>query len=150
MPKVGSAIPATRRSRHGGRTSDVGNAKAGGLILLLVLMMAGCSKDARPPIADSTMVNLLIEFHLADGRIETMDGAPPGLADSILRAYDVDSTTYHDAAAWYARHPDSYSDLYSRVLDKLTAERMEFGNTGASAYLDTVSSASPASSPPSP
>ena len=95
---------------------------------LVVLSLAGlsaCSVIAEPdpPVADSTLINVLIEFHLADARADLGYDLPPALRDSILAAYDLDSTAFEDAMAYYADRPDAYLALYNELLNHLSAER---------------------------
>lgn len=89
-----------------------------------IAVLSACSGASDPqPLADSTMVEVLIELHLANGRIEVTDEPLTVSRDSILRAYGVDRSTYADAVAYYADHPDAYSRVYGEVLDRLSAER---------------------------
>lgn len=73
------------------------------------------------------MVDVLIELHLAVARAEVTQEIPVNIRDSILIAYDIDSTTYARAVAYYAEHPDKYAEIYSRVLDRLNSERIPLG-----------------------
>jgi hypothetical protein len=93
-------------------------------ILYLSLFFIGCSRHDPPPIADSTMTDLLIEFHLVNARYEVSDSQPSHLSDSILARYGVDSATFARAASFYANNPDRYGEVYSRVLDRLNVERL--------------------------
>ncbi len=91
---------------------------------LLMVVGAACAPSPEPgPIDDSTMVNVLVELHLVVGRAEVANDVPPNIRDSILTAYDVDSTTYAHAVTYYAAHPEKYEEIYTRVLDRLNSER---------------------------
>lgn len=94
-------------------------------ILLSIFLLPACSviSDPDPPVADSTLVDVMIEFHLAGARADLGYDLPPALRDSILTAYGLDSTVYASAAAFYAEHPQAYLTLYNQVLDRLSAER---------------------------
>src|SRR5690606_7956146 len=96
----------------------------------------GSARD-RAPIPDSTMTELLIELHLANGRIEVTDQPLPFPRDSILQAYGVDSSTYVDALAYYVQHPERYSRIYGDVIDRLSVERIP---PGPETPLDTLGS----------
>lgn len=87
--------------------------------------LVGCGSETETnTIADSTMVDLLVELHLANARIEITDRPLPVPRDSILRSYGVDSTAFSEAISYYAHNPDEYSRVYGRVLDRLSAERL--------------------------
>lgn len=78
------------------------------------------------------MTDLLVEFHLVDGRADVTERAVPDAREKILRAYGVDSTTYVRALSYYADHPKEYSALYGRVIERLTDERMGTVSNGDS------------------
>ena len=73
------------------------------------------------------MVDVLLELHLAVARAEVTHEVPANIRDSILTAYNIDSTTYAQAVNYYAEHPDKYAEIYSRVLDRLNSERIPLG-----------------------
>ena len=105
-----------------------------GALAALMVMLAGCGGKERAPIADSTMVDLLLEFHLANARSEIIGSYPAHLRDSIFARYGVDSTSYREASKYYAEHPEEYGQVYSRVLDRLNLERLSLpADTGARA-----------------
>lgn len=116
------------------------------LTLSLVLLAACGSPFAEtPPVADSTLVNVLAELHLAEAHEQmrrqgqlapgaptpglarapdsTTAGVPPALRDSILAYYGTTPAELQAALDYYARHPEQYTDLYDRVLDRLNAGR---------------------------
>lgn len=94
-------------------------------LLLLGALAGGCrTGTSGKAVPDSTMVKLLVELHLAHGRVEVTDRPLEFPRDSILRVYGVDSSAYANAIAYYAEHPEEYSSVYGRVLDRLSAERM--------------------------
>lgn len=89
------------------------------------VMLVGCGSETETnTIADSTMVELLVELHLANAGIELTDRPLPMPRDSILRSYGIDSAAYSEAITYYADNPDDYSRIYGRVLDRLSAERL--------------------------
>lgn len=98
------------------------------LVALTAALLGGCVQDDRQSsVADTTLVELLVELHLANGRIEVTDQPLSIERDSIFAAYGVDSASYADAMAYHARNPDEYSRLYGQVLDRLSAERQPLG-----------------------
>ena len=93
-------------------------------MLILASLAGGCRSNASvKAIPDSTMVDLLVELHLANGRIEVTDRPLDFPRDSIFQVYGIDSTAYARMIGYYARHPEEYSEIYGRVLDELSEER---------------------------
>ena len=101
------------------------------LMLVLVLGGAGCSSfsSPEPPIADSTMVAVLAEIHLAQARQRILGDLTVVTRDSILHAYDLDRAQFEEALAFYTAHPEAYVDIYRQALDQLGEERMTQFNT---------------------
>ena len=113
------------------------------LVLALLLFQAACGKpEEASPVPDSTMVDMLIELHLSVARAEVTNSVPANIRDSILTAYEVDSTAYAEAVTYLAEHPDKYAEIYSRVLDKLNSERIPLG-------FAPEAETAPSSAPPS-
>lgn len=99
------------------------------VVLSLVLISSGGCSDQRPepPLDDSTMVEVMIELHLALARTEVTHRVPAGIRDSIFAAYEIDSSAFAETISYYAAEPDEYGRLYGRVLDRLNSERMPLG-----------------------
>jgi len=92
----------------------IGLAVAGGVLI-------GCSRgvDDVPPVADSTMVDVLADLHLSEARNQRYGDLPPAIRDTVLVLYGLDSTRYAAAMRYYAEHPDAYVELYTAVMNKL-------------------------------
>ena len=92
---------------------------------LMGLKLPACSSltGEPPPVPDSTMVEVLIELHLAEARAELYGQLPEGLRDSALAKHGLTQREYERAVDYYTDHPVSYADLYDTVLDRLSAER---------------------------
>ena len=88
----------------------------------LLLLLSACSSFSpeEPPIADSTLVDVLAEMHLAGARVEVGYEVPPGMRDSILVHFGLDSTRFREAMLYYAERPEDYLTLYDHVLDRLS------------------------------
>ena len=95
--------------------------------VFLCLLLVSCSKqdDAGPraPVADSTMIDVLIELHLAEARVEMLHKDQIAVKDSILRHYGLSREAFEANMAFYKAHPDAFHKLYSEALDKLSDER---------------------------
>ncbi len=93
-----------------------------------VLMLGGCSSFSpeEPPVADSTLVRVLTEFHLVAAREQIQnDSTLIDLRDSILQTYSVREAELRAAMAYYDERPGAYESIYSDVLDSLSAYQSE-------------------------
>jgi hypothetical protein len=80
-----------------------------------------------PPLADSTMVEVMIDLHLAVARAEVTQQVPAGIRDSILTTHGADSAAYARTIWHYAQNPEKYEQIYGQVLDRLNSERIPLG-----------------------
>lgn len=101
-------------------------------VLLVVLLFAACSNPIAesPPVSDSTMVEVLVDLHLAQQRYVLDRDVPPSLRDSILVYHGVDTALYAEAIAFYAAHPERYAEIYGDITDRLRAERERLDTLG--------------------
>jgi len=91
------------------------------LALALCVALVGCSSFApeEPPVPDSTLVQVLVEMHLAEARRQVHGPIPPALRDSILMQHGLDNTRLDAAMDFYSARPVAYEALYDIVLDSL-------------------------------
>ena len=102
---------------------------ARGTLVLALLTLSACSAftSNEPPISDSTMVEVLIELHLVSARLQLQYDHQPAVRDSILFIYGLDAQRFQDIMAYYAEHPEAYSAIYTTMLDRISAERLQQG-----------------------
>ena len=102
---------------------------AGYTLLVGLLTLSACSAitSEEPPIADSTMVEILIELHLTDARLDLQYDLLPAVRDSILFKHGLDEPRFLAILDYYADHPEEYSALYTTVLDRISDERLRQG-----------------------
>lgn len=95
---------------------------------LLLLGISACSvfPTEAPPVADSVMVDVLVELRMADSRAFVELRPTPGLRDSILARYEVSPEAYEAAAQYYVDHPETYSEVLSQVRDVLLEARTDY------------------------
>ena len=91
--------------------------------LLLTLPACTALPTEAPPVADSTMVDVLLEMHLAQARAERYSDVSSELLRDILARHGLDEEQFDEAMRYYADHPQQYVSLYDDVLDRLNAER---------------------------
>jgi len=113
---------------HLGNRRKVGTRCISVVRLLLLVAVVGCADPREePPLADSTMVEVMIDLHLAVARAEVTQQVPAGIRDSIFTTHAVDSSAYARTIWHYAQNPDKYEHIYGEVLDRLNSERIPLG-----------------------
>jgi hypothetical protein len=124
---------------------------------LALILSSGCSGDsAEGPVADSTMVPLLIDLHLFRARSTFRERRE--LSDSIFVARDsifarrgVSREQMQEMMNVYARNPERYTDLYTTVIDSLNALRVSLSRANRdSSLLDSLIRHPPPGALPSP
>ncbi len=110
-------------------THSLAQCMARGALVLGLLTLSACSAftSDEPPISDSTLVEVLIELHLVSARLELQYDHQPAVRDSILFIYGLDAQRFQDIMAYYADHPEAYSAIYTTMLDRISAERLQQG-----------------------
>ena len=93
------------------------------LILLFTLAACAALPTEAPPVADSTMVDVLLEMHLAQARAERYSDVSSEVLHRILTRHGLNKDQFDEAMRYYADHPRQYVGLYDDVLDRLNAER---------------------------
>ena len=103
-------------------------------MFFLLLLLPACSvlTSDEPPVADSTLVDVLIELHLAEARVQLGYGPPLSVRDSIFARYGFDETTFQEALTYYLDHPDAYAELHDAMLAQINDEQFAFKDTTAS------------------
>lgn len=88
--------------------------------------LTACSSfsPAEPPLADSTLVTVLTELHLAQVRVDMMqDTTLTALRDSIFSHHGVPREQFEQALRYYSERPEAYVSLYGAVRDSLDQGR---------------------------
>ncbi|WP_414630790.1 DUF4296 domain-containing protein [Bacteroides sp. UBA939] len=97
-------------------------------IFLLVFCMAGCQvKRPSIVISDADMENILYDYHMAKAMGEEVpynDGYKKVLyVESVFKKYGITQATFDSSLVWYARNPETFSKVYTKVNQRLKAER---------------------------
>lgn len=83
---------------------------------------AGCGAGTETaPVADSVLVEVFADLHLAGAWLRLEPGGAPGLRDSVLARHGLDSATFAGSVAWLREHPENFVAIYGSVLDRLSA-----------------------------
>lgn len=85
------------------------------------------------------MVEVLIELHLARARQNIQQDLSPAVRDDILKAYGLSEEQFRENMARYAEHPEAFVDLYTRMMDRLAAERSTVEPPAMDKGLDVLS-----------
>ena len=98
-------------------------------LLAFLLALPACTglPTEAAPVADSTMVEVLLEMHLAQARAERYGDVSAQLLRDVLARHGLDEEQFDDALRYYADHPQQYVGVYDAVLDRLNAERNREG-----------------------
>lgn len=100
------------------------------LILVLISAMA-CSgdKQSKQPanlIVEDTMVNILIDIHVAQADV-SMRNLPQDSADNlflikkmkVLQRYNADEARFKESYFYYLEHISQLENMYGRVVDSI-------------------------------
>jgi hypothetical protein len=83
---------------------------------------AGCgASDESAPVADSVLVDVFADLHLAGAWMRLEPGETPGLRDSVLARHGLDSASFARSVAWLRDHPEDFVAIYGSVLDRLSS-----------------------------
>ena len=104
--------------------------------LYLFFIVIACStiedQAIEKVISKETFGNILYEIHLAEATFELnkkhgTEKAKNYLScqyDSIYSTYKIDQKMFESSLAYYAKHPHELEVIYTLVLDKLTAKKI--------------------------
>ncbi|WP_456424510.1 DUF4296 domain-containing protein [Rhodocaloribacter sp.] len=94
-------------------------------VLLLATVLPACSSfsSPEPPVADSTLVEVLIDLQLASARSDLYRDVPPGTRDSVLADHGLTEADFEAAMRYYSEHPEAYVEIYTTVLNRINEER---------------------------
>lgn len=97
------------------------------VVIISALVASGCADKVTgtspAPVPDSVMIELLIEMHLAEARIEMHHEPMLETRDSIFVQYGITQATFEAAMEYYTENPEAYLKIYTEALDKLSDER---------------------------
>ena len=97
-------------------------------LLLTTLLFTSCDKAPNGIIAESDMVDLLVDLYKADAYrdIQPMqfpdDSTLMALKQSVFAMHGVTQADYDTSLVWYAHNMDVYTDVHRRVIDRLNNE----------------------------
>lgn len=99
------------------------------LAVVAVLALAACGGDGPETdagvVADTSLVPILVDLHLADARAETTGEPSDSLRSVALTVHGLDSTAFAARLLDATRVPEDASALYQAVTDRLQATAVQ-------------------------
>lgn len=92
-------------------------------------VLGGCSafEPGQASVPDSTLVEILVDLHIAGARERLGYEGPDGIRDSILVQHGVDEEAFRASLDYYVEDSRAYVILYREVLDRIVAEQSRMG-----------------------
>lgn len=122
----GQAGPAdlTRRSRLG----DVVSRRLVFLLVVCIGTLSACRPDPGRQLADSTLVELMVDLRLLDAAASAGDTTRLAFKrDSVFAAHRIDTSLYRAELEARSANLSEYLDLYDAVLSRLNEIRLGDG-----------------------
>lgn len=118
------------------------------IVVGIAFLLSACVTDPKPPagaLSKEQMVAILVEVHIAEAKAQqagfrTSDSTQfyyKYLEKKILKDFKTDSTQYHDSYRFYVQHIKLMNEIYTAVVDTLTARQSE-GRMPEKLNLDSV------------
>lgn len=99
------------------------------IITIIVMLFMACATDSGKPkdmLTDEQMVDVLVELHLAEARMDLLqipqDSVRPLLRErytEIFTDQNLDTAKFNATFAYYERYPEQMDSLYQKVIDEL-------------------------------
>lgn len=107
---------------------------------LLLFSTGGCGGGSSGPVADSVMVQALMEVHLVRARAtyretEEIPDSIRALQDSALIRRGVSPEDFRTMLDVYAEEPERYQDVYTSVVDSLNSLRVRLSEAARDSVL---------------
>jgi hypothetical protein len=112
------------------------------IVILCVLLFAGCSRTPGGIIPERKMKDVLVDMQIA----EAMVGADPAtfvgneekaaLYATVFRKHGVTETAYDSSLVWYGKHLDVYLHVHKSALAEVENRITELGNVAPEATPD--------------
>ncbi len=115
--------------------------RRGPVVILLLLILVGCSRRPGGVLSKEEMAQLLADIHTAEAVIEinrssfNTDSARRALRQAVYERHGVTQLMVDSSFVWYGRNIDKYMDVYDRTIEILDHRNMELGSRLAEAAL---------------
>lgn len=115
------------------------------LVLFITVVLTGC-KPGIPGryLQMDEMVDILYDYHVADGMVQTNFDSPDSVAMrayriSILKNHGVTQADFDSSMIYYTRHTRLLQKVYDKIADRLDREAVERG--GQAGFTDLTENA---------
>lgn len=115
------------------------------LVLFMTVVLTGC-KPGIPGryLQMDEMVDILYDYHVADGMVQTNFDSPDSVAMrayriSILKNHGVTLADFDSSMVYYTRHTRLLQKVYDKIADRLDREAVERG--GQAGFTDLTENA---------
>ena len=115
------------------------------LVLFMTVVLTGC-KPGIPGryLQMDEMVDILYDYHVADGMVQTNFDSPDSVAMrayriSILKNHGVTQADFDSSMVYYTRHTRLLQKVYDKIADRLDREAVERG--GQAGFTDLTENA---------
>lgn len=103
------------------------------IIIILIIIISGCTRRPKGILSDSEMEDLLVELLIGEAYDQGADKSalPDSLrnkiGEGILLKHNIDAATLDSTYSWYAANMDEYYKLYTRVDARIKKMRAKAG-----------------------
>lgn len=121
-------------------------AVVGHILVVAVMLLAGCSDKPKEAISERKMVKLMADMQLAEAYANTvgMSHYSQGnerstIGKGILASHGVTQEELDSTLAWYGRNIDDYTNLYEKVDKEINSRRRKImKQTGAEELVNSA------------
>ena len=103
------------------------------LVLFITVVLTGCKPEIPGRYLQmDEMVDILYDYHVADGMVQTNFDSPDSVAMrayriSILKNHGVTQADFDSSMIYYTRHTRLLQKVYDKIADRLDREAVERG-----------------------
>ena len=115
------------------------------LMLFMTVVLTGCKPEIPGRYLQmDEMVDILYDYHVADGMVQTKFDSPDSVAMrayriSILKNHGVTQAYFDSSMVYYTRHTRLLQKVYDKIADRLDREAVERG--GQAGFTDLTENA---------
>ncbi len=92
------------------------------LAATLALCTTACSpvpEELGTTLADSLMIEIMVDIHLINARAELGYGVDELSLDTIITRHGLSRKEYDDQITFYTEHPDTYLAVLNKVMERI-------------------------------
>jgi len=116
------------------------------VLCTLLVLMESCESRPKGMLSKGEMRDVLYDYHLAQGMIESL---PPGQSlsgnsylDAVFKKHGITVAEFDSSMVWYNAHAEELKDIYSDLKKQLSARNEEIelitGNSAMAAFTSVT------------